>query len=62
VAYFGKGFASNLRNREHIYCGLQLERLQDFVQRMLNKFPNATLMKSTDPPGDDIRESEAQVR
>ena len=61
VAYYGKGFPSNLRNREHIYCGLQLERLQDFVQRMQSKFPNANLLKSTDPPGDDIRESQEQV-
>ena len=26
VAYYGKGFASNLRNKEFIYCGNPLER------------------------------------
>ena len=50
MAFYGKGFASNLRDKEFIYCGYPLERIGEFTERILSKFPTAELMKTTDKP------------
>lgn len=60
VGYYGRGFPVTLRNKEFIFRGLELERLADFSQRVAAKFPDAVLMKSTDPPGEDLLLSDGQ--
>lgn len=60
VGYYGKGFPSTVQGKEYIYCGKLLERIGDFSERILSKFPNAELMKSTEPPKKEERESPGQ--
>eukprot|EP01094_Clydonella_sp_ATCC50884_P028734 TRINITY_DN8724_c0_g1_i1.p1 TRINITY_DN8724_c0_g1~~TRINITY_DN8724_c0_g1_i1.p1 ORF type:complete len:1774 (+),score=493.43 TRINITY_DN8724_c0_g1_i1:697-5322(+) len=60
VGYYGKGYPPNFEGKEYIYCGKPLERLQDFVERIRERFPKAELMKSTDPPDSSIRGSSGQ--
>ena len=48
VGYYGKGFDKNLRGREFIYRGLELEMRQEFVERITKLFPNAEVLSYTD--------------
>lgn len=43
-----------------IYRGKEYERREDFEARLLTQFPNAEKMKTTSPPGDDIKSSAGQ--
>lgn len=43
-----------------IYRGKEYERREDFEARLLTQFPNAEKMKTTSPPGDDIKNSPGQ--
>ncbi|XP_069467585.1 dedicator of cytokinesis protein 1 isoform X2 [Ambystoma mexicanum] len=60
VGYFGQGFPTFLRNKVFIYRGKEYERREDFEARLLTQFPNAEKMKTTTPPGDDIKNSSGQ--
>lgn len=60
VGYYGRGFPVTLRNKEFIFRGLELERLADFSQRIHAKFPESVLMKSTDPPTDEVLNADGQ--
>ncbi|XP_056626925.1 dedicator of cytokinesis protein 1 isoform X1 [Triplophysa dalaica] len=60
VGYYGIGFPSFLRNKMFIYRGKEYERWEDFKARLLTQFPNAEKMKTTSPPGEDIRLSSGQ--
>ncbi|KAM4032257.1 LOW QUALITY PROTEIN: dedicator of cytokinesis protein 1 [Anomaloglossus baeobatrachus] len=60
VGYYGQGFPTFLRNKVFIYRGKEYERREDFEARLLTQFPNAEKMKTTSPPGDDIRSSTGQ--
>ncbi|XP_050389742.1 dedicator of cytokinesis protein 1 [Patella vulgata] len=60
VGYYGWGFPSFLQNKAFIYRGKEYERLVDFNARMQILFPNAELMKTLDPPTDEIKESPRQ--
>lgn len=43
-----------------IYRGKEYERREDFEARLLTQFPNAEKMKTTSPPGEDIKSSPGQ--
>ncbi|KAG8517471.1 Dedicator of cytokinesis protein 1 [Galemys pyrenaicus] len=43
-----------------IYRGKEYERREDFEARLLTQFPNAEKMKTTSPPGDEIKSSPGQ--
>lgn len=43
-----------------IYRGKEYERREDFEARLLTQFPNAEKMKTTSPPGDEIKHSPGQ--
>lgn len=43
-----------------IYRGKEYERREDFEARLLTQFPNAEKMKTTSPPGDEIKNSPGQ--
>ncbi|XP_040294828.1 dedicator of cytokinesis protein 1 [Bufo bufo] len=60
VGYFGQGFPTFIRNKVFIYRGKEYERREDFETRLLTQFPNAEKMKTTSPPGDDIKNSSGQ--
>uniref|UniRef100_A0A8C7L8D2 Dedicator of cytokinesis 1 n=1 Tax=Oncorhynchus kisutch TaxID=8019 RepID=A0A8C7L8D2_ONCKI len=60
VGYYGVGFPSFLRNKMFIYRGKEYERREDFEARLLTQFPNADKMKTTTPPGEDIKTSSSQ--
>eukprot|EP00070_Physeter_catodon_P030859 XP_028337753.1 dedicator of cytokinesis protein 1-like [Physeter catodon] len=60
VGYYGQGFPTFLRGKVFIYRGKEYERREDFEARLLTQFPNAEKMKTTSPPGDDIKNSAGQ--
>ncbi|XP_044152045.1 dedicator of cytokinesis protein 1 [Bufo gargarizans] len=60
VGYFGQGFPTFIRNKVFIYRGKEYERREDFETRLLTQFPNAEKMKTTSPPGDDLKNSSGQ--
>ncbi|XP_078717845.1 dedicator of cytokinesis protein 1-like isoform X3 [Lampetra fluviatilis] len=60
VGYFGQGFPSFLRNKMFIYRGKEYERREDFEARLLAQFPNAEKMKTTSPPGENVRSAPSQ--
>ncbi|XP_038599409.1 dedicator of cytokinesis protein 1 isoform X1 [Tachyglossus aculeatus] len=60
VGYYGQGFPTFLRGKVFIYRGKEYERREDFEARLLTQFPNAEKMKTTAPPGDDIKNSSGQ--
>uniref|UniRef100_A0A9L0STH7 Dedicator of cytokinesis 1 n=1 Tax=Equus caballus TaxID=9796 RepID=A0A9L0STH7_HORSE len=60
VGYYGQGFPTFLRGKVFIYRGKEYERREDFEARLLTQFPNAEKMKTTSPPGDDIKNSPGQ--
>ncbi|ELW67263.1 Dedicator of cytokinesis protein 1 [Tupaia chinensis] len=51
---------SELLGKVFIYRGKEYERREDFEARLLTQFPNAEKMKTTSPPGDDIKNSSGQ--
>jgi len=57
VGFFGKGFEEELCNLEFIYRGFELERISDFSQRIMSRFPNAVLLNFTEYPGQEILNS-----
>uniref|UniRef100_A0A670Z8N5 Dedicator of cytokinesis 1 n=1 Tax=Pseudonaja textilis TaxID=8673 RepID=A0A670Z8N5_PSETE len=60
VGYYGQGFPTFLRNKVFIYRGKEYERREDFEARLLTQFPNAEKMKTTSPPGEDIKNFHGQ--
>ncbi|XP_070608583.1 dedicator of cytokinesis protein 1 isoform X4 [Erythrolamprus reginae] len=60
VGYYGQGFPTFLRSKAFIYRGKEYERREDFEARLLTQFPNAEKMKTTSPPGEDIKNSPGQ--
>ncbi|KAI5175063.1 Dedicator Of Cytokinesis Protein 1 [Manis pentadactyla] len=60
VGYYGQGFPTFLRGKVFIYRGKEYERREDFEARLLTQFPNAEKMKTTSPPGDEIKTSPGQ--
>lgn len=50
----------HFQGKVFIYRGKEYERREDFEARLLTQFPNAEKMKTTSPPGDDIRNSPGQ--
>ncbi|XP_012940011.1 dedicator of cytokinesis protein 1 isoform X2 [Aplysia californica] len=60
VGYFGQGFPSFLQNKVFIYRGKEYERLADFNTRMQTLFPHAELMRTLDPPSDEVLNSRRQ--
>lgn len=48
------------QNKVFIYRGKEYERREDFEARLFTQFPNAEKMKTTSPPGDDIKSSSGQ--
>jgi len=60
VGFYGKGFDPAISNKAFIYRGYELERIADFNQRMLAKFPTAKLLTFTEIPGTDVMNSNDQ--
>ncbi|XP_069488465.1 dedicator of cytokinesis protein 2-like [Ambystoma mexicanum] len=60
VGYYGQAFPTFLRNKIFIYRGKEYERREDFEMKLLTPFPNAEKLKTTSPPGDEIKNSPGQ--
>jgi len=60
VGYYGRGFPKHLQNLEYIHCGHLLERLDDFRNRLLKRFPQAELLTYTTNPTHDVQNSHRQ--
>ncbi|EGC34574.1 hypothetical protein DICPUDRAFT_34798, partial [Dictyostelium purpureum] len=60
VGYYGKKFPVSIQGKEFLYKGFELERLPDFTQRILSKFPDAELLKTTSEPTVEIQNSDGQ--
>ncbi|XP_062520437.1 dedicator of cytokinesis protein 2-like [Corticium candelabrum] len=60
VGFFGLGWPPFLRNKRYVFRGMELEKLPGFNQRLLSQCPQAQLMQSLNPPGDDILKSDGQ--
>jgi len=60
VGYYGKGFNRNLRGKQFVYRGFELERIAEFVQRIRRKYPDAELLKSTEAPPASFHETAGQ--
>eukprot|EP00800_Vazella_pourtalesii_P012913 TRINITY_DN3023_c0_g1_i4.p1 TRINITY_DN3023_c0_g1~~TRINITY_DN3023_c0_g1_i4.p1 ORF type:complete len:841 (-),score=170.33 TRINITY_DN3023_c0_g1_i4:233-2755(-) len=58
TGFFGKGFPLFLRNKSFVYQGNEYEKLNDFMCKLQEEFPNAQLMSTTNPPDDVILNSE----
>ncbi|KAF8745721.1 hypothetical protein RHS02_01051, partial [Rhizoctonia solani] len=59
VAFYGN-FPAALRDKQFIYRGYEWEKFGAFCERMLNKHPEATLLRTTTEPPDEIRFGTAQ--
>ncbi|KIO32188.1 hypothetical protein M407DRAFT_67006 [Tulasnella calospora MUT 4182] len=59
VAFYGN-FPAATRDKHFIYRGYEWEKLGAFCERMLNKHPEARLLKSAGEPSDEIRSSPYQ--
>ncbi|KAG9102699.1 hypothetical protein FRC06_001407 [Ceratobasidium sp. 370] len=59
VAFYGN-FPAALRDKQFIYRGYEWEKFGAFCERMLNKHPEATLLRTTSEPPDDVRNGTAQ--
>lgn len=60
VGYYGKKFPLSIQGKEFLYKGFELERLPDFTARILAKFPDAELLKSTSEPTTEIQNSDGK--
>lgn len=58
VVFFNRSHC--FQGKVFIYRGKEYERREDFEARLLTQFPNAEKMKTTSPPGDDIKTSPGQ--
>ncbi|GAM21079.1 hypothetical protein SAMD00019534_042540 [Acytostelium subglobosum LB1] len=59
VGYYGKKFPPTIQSKEYLYKGFELERLSEFTARIMAKFPNAELLKTTEPTA-DVMNSDGQ--
>ncbi|KRX54852.1 Dedicator of cytokinesis protein 1 [Trichinella sp. T9] len=60
VLFCGLGFPIFLQNTTFIYRGDGYERLADFTSRIQAQYPNATLLQTLQPPGEEIKRSNGQ--
>lgn len=60
VGYYGRGFDTQIQGKEYVYRGFELERVADFIQRILLKFPHAILLNYTELPPPDVLNGEGQ--
>ena len=50
----------SLQNKEFVYRGNECERVGDFIQRLQSEFTGATILSSSAPPSENIKNSEGQ--
>lgn len=60
VAYYGEQWPASLQQKMFVYRGLDWEKFAAFCERLHQKHPKATLIKSTGEPNDEIRYGDAQ--
>ncbi|GAA5840554.1 hypothetical protein JCM9279_007363 [Rhodotorula babjevae] len=60
VAFFGTRWPSSVSGKQFIHRGEPADTLGSFVERMMNKHPTATLLRTSEIPPDDIQQGESQ--
>ncbi|XP_055336852.1 LOW QUALITY PROTEIN: dedicator of cytokinesis protein 1-like [Paramacrobiotus metropolitanus] len=58
VAYWGRGFPAAWRNKAFVYRGAECENIRDFTDKQMQRFPGCISLKTMDPPGNEIKESD----
>ncbi|PWN43738.1 hypothetical protein IE81DRAFT_67371 [Ceraceosorus guamensis] len=58
VAYYGQSWPNSLQDKMFVYRGLDWEKFGAFCERLHQKHPRATLIKSTSLPDESIRHGE----
>lgn len=48
------------QNKQFIHRSVEFERLDTFVSGILKRWPEAVLMKTTEPPGPEIKNAPGQ--
>ncbi|BGP50279.1 Deoxycytidine kinase 1 [Rhodotorula kratochvilovae] len=60
VAFYGSRWPMSISGKQFIYRGQGLETLGSFIERMMNKHPTATLLRSSNIPSEDVQYGENQ--
>ena len=60
VAFCGKGFPAPIQNKTFIYRGKEYERIGTCISRLMNHYPKAKLLSSSDLPDPQVMESNDQ--
>jgi dedicator of cytokinesis protein 3 len=60
VSFYGKGQPKELENKEYIYRGSEWERIDSFCEWIQNKYPAATVLRTSNPPSDYILNGNGQ--
>jgi dedicator of cytokinesis protein 3 len=60
VAFYGSKFPLSVQNKQFIYRGLEWEKYPAFCERLLNKHPNAQLLRTNTLPTEEIQFADAQ--
>jgi hypothetical protein len=60
VGFFGLGFSSQLRGKEYVYRAKELQRVSEFSNSILKKYPKAERVTGSDYPSDDVLVSKGQ--
>lgn len=58
VCFWGLGFPKLLQNKIYVFRGKEYERLSEFSSRILVQHPQAELLQTLEPPGEDITQSD----
>ncbi|XP_067684001.1 dedicator of cytokinesis protein 3-like isoform X3 [Haliotis asinina] len=60
VAYYGMSFPPFVRNKEFVYRGDECLKLATIMSHLITEFPSASILTSSAPPDDKVREGEQQ--
>jgi hypothetical protein len=61
VCFYGNGFGeSGVQNKRYIYKGREAERLMDFHERLMKRFPNAEMIPGGKEPAKEYLEGDGQ--
>ncbi|KAK4698793.1 hypothetical protein P7C70_g7476, partial [Phenoliferia sp. Uapishka_3] len=61
VAFYGNRFPLSVSGKQFVYRGNEGEKLGAFVEKMLNKHPQAQLLKTSAIPSEEVYSADAQL-
>lgn len=60
VAFYGTRFPLSISGKQFVYRATTVEGVEQFVQRMMDKHPDAQILQTSDIPRDEIHFADAQ--